>query len=240
MRHITSILSAIDFSDESAHALDHAIVLAQWYGARIAAAHVYTPRPVGVADGGAFLMIGDGALADEDRHVFQKRLDGFLEPARAAGVPVCTQVLVGRPADRIVSAANGSGADLIVVGTHGASGFERLILGSVAERVLHKAMCPVLTVPPRARQTSKLPFKRILCPVDFSESSHAAVEVAVSLASEGDADVTFLHVLEPGIDAESHLTLRMTQPITVPEYDRVREAQASELLALLVAGDVAE
>ena len=236
MRHITNVLSAIDFSDESAHALDHAIVLAQWYCARITGVHVYTPRPTGVAGGGAFVMLGDAALADEDRQEFQKRLDGFLEPARAAGVSVCAQVLVGRATDRIVSAAKGSGADLIVMGTHGASGFERLILGSVAERVLRMARCPVLTVPPRARKTSHLPFKRILCPVDFSEPSHAGVELAVSIASEGNADITFLHVLEPGIDAESHLTLRMTQPITVPEYERERESQANELLALLVAG----
>lgn len=240
MRHITNVLSAIDFSDESAHALDHAIVLAQWYGARINGVHVYTPRPIGVGDGGALVFLGDSALADDDRQMFQKRLEEFLEPVRAAGVPVCAQVFVGRPTDCIVSAAKRSGADLIVLGTHGASGFERLILGSVAERVLRTATCPVLTVPPRARKTSNLPFKRILCPVDFSAPSHAGVELAVSIASEGDADVTFLHVLEPGIDAESHLTLRMTQPITVPEYDREREAQASELLALLVGGDVAE
>jgi nucleotide-binding universal stress UspA family protein len=238
MRHITHILSAIDFSDESAHALDHAIVLAQWHGARITGVHVYTPRPVGIADGGAFVMMGDAALADEDRATLQKRLDAFLEPARAAGLPLCTQVLVGRPTERIVSAAKESGADLIVLGTHGASGFERLILGSVAERVLRKAACPVLTVPPRARNTSNLPFKRILCPVDFSEASHAAVELAVSIASDGDADVTFLHVLESS--GEADLIRRMSEPITVPEYDREREAQAGERLALLVAGDVSE
>jgi nucleotide-binding universal stress UspA family protein len=240
MRQITNVLSAIDFSDESAHALDHAIVLARFYGARITGVHVYTPRPIGVAEGGAFVILGDRALADEDRRVFQKRLDGFLEPARVAGVSVCAQVLVGRPTHCIVSAAKRSGADLIVLGTHGASGFERLILGSVAERVLRTATCPVLTVPPRVRKTSHLPFKRILCPVDFSEPSHAGVELAVSIASEGDADVTFLHVIEPGMDAESHLTLHMTQPITVSEYDRERESHANELLHLLVAGDVTE
>jgi nucleotide-binding universal stress UspA family protein len=201
--------------------------------------HVYTPRPVGIADGGAFVMLGDSALSPEDRELFQKRLDAFLEPARAAGVPICGQVLVGRPTERIVSAAQESGADLIVLGTHGASGFERLILGSVAERVLRKAACPVLTVPPRARNTSTLPFRRILCPVDFSEASHAAVELAVSIASDGDADVTFLHVLESSGDA-ADLTRRMSEPITVPEYDREREAQAGERLALLVAGDVSE
>jgi nucleotide-binding universal stress UspA family protein len=89
--------------------------------------------------------------------------------------------------------------DFIVMGTHGRSGFERLILGSVAEKVLRKASCPVLTVPSRAvdavpRDVTSL--HRILCPVDFSTSSGHALEYAASLAQEAQASLTVLHVVE--------------------------------------------
>ena len=89
-----------------------------------------------------------------------------------------------------------------MIGTHGAGGFEHLVLGSAAEKVLRKATCPVLTVPPHARATSKLPFKRILCPVDFSDSSRAALDFAFSLAQEGDAELTILHVFEWPADGD--------------------------------------
>ena len=95
---------------------------------------------------------------------------------------------------------------LIVIGTHGAGGFEHLVLGSVTEKVLRRATCPVLTVPPRARTTAKLPFKRILCPLDFSESSLAALDFAFSLAQQGDAELTILHVFEWPAEDESLAT----------------------------------
>ena len=87
-------------------------------------------------------------------------------------------------------------ADLIVMGTHGRGGFQHLVLGSVTERVLRRAVCPVLTVPPRAQSTSRLTFRRLLCAIDFSESSMAALRFALSLAQESEARLTMLHVLE--------------------------------------------
>jgi hypothetical protein len=66
-------------------------------------------------------------------------------------------------------------ADLLVLGTRGTSGFEHLVLGSVAERVLRHAPCPVLTVPPLGVGTSRLPFERVLCAIDFSNCSVAAL-----------------------------------------------------------------
>ena len=105
-------------------------------------------------------------------------------------------VEVGQAIPHILSAAAVTHADLIVLGTHGASGFEHLLLGSVTEKVLRKAPCPVLTVPPRAHNTSALPFKKILAAVDFSDSSLAALGAALSVAQEADAQLTILHVLD--------------------------------------------
>jgi nucleotide-binding universal stress UspA family protein len=91
-------------------------------------------------------------------------------------------------------------ADLLVIGTHGGSGFERLVLGSVTEKVLRKARCPVLTVPRRLSDpvpSGPVLFKRILCAVDFSESSMHALKYALSLAQEADGCLTVMHVLAP-------------------------------------------
>ncbi|HEX4934679.1 MAG TPA: universal stress protein, partial [Gemmatimonadaceae bacterium] len=90
-------------------------------------------------------------------------------------------------------------ADLVVLGTHGRSGLERLMLGSVAERVLRIASCPVLTVPRGAPEAAPIApgiFKRILCPTDFSPASHQAMRWAIAFAQEADAELLVLHVFE--------------------------------------------
>lgn len=85
------------------------------------------------------------------------------------------------------------------MGTHGRSGFERLFLGSTTEKVLRKARCAVMTVPPGAPSVmprGPVPFTRILCAVDFSDTSKVALGYAVSLARESNAAVTLAHVIE--------------------------------------------
>jgi nucleotide-binding universal stress UspA family protein len=235
MRQITHVLCAVDFSEESRHALDHAVVLARWYNASLTAAFVYTPAPSPLPDASGFAY--PGAVFDEAyRKALEAQLESVLDAAHARVVPTSTRVVVGTPADGILDSARTSGTDLIVMGTHGFGGFQHLILGSVAERVLRRAACPVLTVPPRAHITSSLPFRRILCPVDFGDASRAALELAASIASEGDADLTILHVLEPGADADP-LPYR---PITVPEYHQARREEACEALKALVNDDMRE
>jgi nucleotide-binding universal stress UspA family protein len=106
-------------------------------------------------------------------------------------------VVEGDPAAEI--AKESKGADLVVMGTHGRSGFEALLLGSVAEKVLRKCACPVLTVPRHSRGTrpdERPMFKNIVCCVDFSEASLKALELALSLAREADSRLRLLHVVE--------------------------------------------
>jgi nucleotide-binding universal stress UspA family protein len=169
-------------------------------------------------------------LTDEDVKAVREQVLACFSSA----VPLDVDVVVesGPPADRILASAAALPADLVVIGTHGAGGFEHLLLGSVAEKVLRKAACPVLTVPHHARITSRLPFKRLLCPIDFSESSLAALEFALSLAQEGDAELTILHVFDAG---EEPLTDR---PLNVPEFRRQLEHDLSEKLEGLVPDSV--
>ena len=81
-----------------------------------------------------------------------------------------------RPAAQIVAVAGRIAADFIVLGTHGRSGFERLVLGSVAENWWHGASVRVITVPPPMVATSRLPFRQVLCGIDFSEPSMVALD----------------------------------------------------------------
>jgi len=125
-------------------------------------------------------------------------LERFVEAEAAPGVAIECRVREGVASGEILDAAIEIDADLLAIGTHGRSGFERLVLGSVAEKVLRKARCPVLTVPaaqPDAVPAASVVFKRILCAVDFSDSSMQAMNYAMSLAQEADGELTLLHVL---------------------------------------------
>ena len=121
----------------------------------------------------------------------------WLAPAIGPGLAADVVVLEGsQPAAEIVTRAASLPAGLIVLGTHGRSGFDHLLLGSVTEKVLRKAPCPVMTVPPRVASASRLPYTRLLCPVDFSNSSLTALRFALSIAKESDAALTIVFVLE--------------------------------------------
>ncbi len=148
---------------------------------------------------------------------------------------------MGKPASCILDRANTFAADLIVVGTHGTSGFEHLVLGSVAEKVLRKANCAVLTVPAHAARTSALPFRRVLCAVDFSAWSLRAFELARSLAQESRAALVAVSVIEwpwPEPPAPTFAELPAEQAIALSGFRRDRETSALEQLAKL-AGDPA-
>jgi nucleotide-binding universal stress UspA family protein len=193
---LARVLCPIDFSAASDHAIEQAVVMAGYYQARIAALHVIGPMHR-VAP--TVSMPTAAVIEESDLEMWRNAVAMRFASAVGAGIPVDVFVdleQVSRPADRILGGAVDLRADLIVMGTHGTSGFEHFILGSVTERVLRQAVCPVLTVPPRAQATSQLPFKRLLCAVDFSESSLKAVQFAVSLAEQASSTLTLLHVLE--------------------------------------------
>ena len=192
MSNINRILCPVDFSESSAHAIEQAAAVAGWYKAQLTALYVYPPLFMPVPG----LPAPADRVSASERQRVRDRAITFVQPARAGVIDCEVVVDVGQPAALILERATSLPADLIVMGTHGASGFEHLLLGSVTEKVLRKATCPVLTVPPRAHATSQFPFKRVLCAVDFSEWSSAALELASSLAQESGAALDLLHVIE--------------------------------------------
>jgi nucleotide-binding universal stress UspA family protein len=191
MIEITRILCPVDFSEYSRHAVHHAAALARWYEARLTLLYVFENRPV--------LELPPMTLADADR----QRLLADLRQLSAgvpAGVPVDCVVQEAPAAHaEILAQLTLTRADLLVMGTHGRSGFQQLFLGSITEKVMRTASCPVLVVPRRAADVpadAPVECRRILCAVDFSESSLDALTWAVNLAEESDARLTVLHVVE--------------------------------------------
>ncbi len=192
---IRRILCPVDFSEFSRAAVAQATVLARASGAEITALFVFPFVPPPVLD-----AAGVPTPAEPDMGVLSAvaaDLSEFLRPIRKAGLRVRLRLKTGDPARQILDHARLAQADLVVMGTHGRSGFERLVLGSVTDRVLRKAACPVLTVSRPAKGSEEpRPVARILCAIDLSESSTTTLAYALSLARSTGAALTLVHVLE--------------------------------------------
>jgi nucleotide-binding universal stress UspA family protein len=151
-RSIKRILVPIDFSESSSEAVELAITIARTFKARIELLHVFVepvyalPAPIEVV---TFPIDMERIYSEVERLLTRDR-----ERVRAAEVDCESVTLTGRPHAEIVAYALKSEADLVVMGTHGRGGLGHAILGSVAERVVHKAPCPVLVVPMRKPATS--------------------------------------------------------------------------------------
>lgn len=136
------ILVPMDFSPDAERALDSAIGLAQQFQARMTLLHViYLPEAADV-NLGAYLKKVQSEM-EQEMAACQKR-------AEDAGVAVDAVVVHGVPSPKIVETAEDQRADLIVMGTHGRTGLQHLLIGSVAERVIRLAPCPVMVIPREA------------------------------------------------------------------------------------------
>jgi nucleotide-binding universal stress UspA family protein len=145
----SKIVAATDFSEDSNLALGFAEELARKFSAEILVLHVdqplapvmMTPELGPAMDVGAMSRIGE-----EQRLLAQRELDRIVGKLRDSGLKVRSLLRVGSPFLEILHTAQGEGADLIVLGTHGRTGLAHVLMGSVAERVVQKAPCPVLTI----------------------------------------------------------------------------------------------
>ncbi len=208
MLTIRNILVPMDFSGFARQALTCAVPLARKHRAKISLIHVVRPTA-------ALRAFPDGGIAipmDAYRLVSVARTHLGDLAARLLPDELRGRMLVreGYPADQVVAAAKAIRADLIVLSNTGRSGLKRVVLGSTAERILRHAHCPVLTV---RRQSSgpamrllslekplypqRLPWRRILAPLDFSLTSLRALKIAVPLAKESSARLVLLNVVEP-------------------------------------------
>jgi nucleotide-binding universal stress UspA family protein len=203
MLEVKRILCPLDFSEFSVRAYRHALSLAEHYRSKLIAQHIVEvwrhPSASFAASASLYdeycqSLVGNGT----------EQLQEFVKNHTHNEVQLELVVDQGIAPDSILSFAQEQKSDLIVMGTHGLRGFDRLMLGSVTDRVMRKAICPVLAVrePPHdlaaagqeQRYTHRL--NRILACTDFSEDSERALDYALSATAEYDAELTLLHVLE--------------------------------------------
>ena len=189
---LKNILYASDFSPVAENAAPYALALARRYGSKVFAVHVRPLEIYGMAPPESWPVLREAseALAKEQAAQLNRSFAGVEHEAIVEEGDVWDSVSAHVERDHI---------DLIVMGTHGRKGLEKLLLGSVAEKVLRRAHCPVLTVSPRVHVTPEraIGMKRILFATDFSPSSQIAAAYAVSLAQENQAHLDIVHVIEP-------------------------------------------
>ena len=213
---LQTIVCAVDFSDVSAAALRFASQFAELGQAHLIAVFAdWFEAPPYFTEGDVAELRRQfrDATADAER-----RLAEFVAATvgdKAAAME--TKTLEGSPAPAILGAAAQAGAGMVVMGTHGRTGWNRWTMGSVAERVLRESPVPVMTV----RKPAGDALRRILCPVNDTEVSRQALCKAVEMAARLGATLTVLHVTEPqashpvndvcawvGVDARANCTIR--------------------------------
>ncbi|HVB99989.1 MAG TPA: universal stress protein [Candidatus Dormibacteraeota bacterium] len=191
--NLGTIVVATDFSPASDRALNYALAIARRYESHVYVAHairpdLYTLTPPEASVGMVELV----------HQAAEQEMAELLISGRLREVPhqaVIEEGDVWTVLSRLASVHN---ADLIVLGTHGRTGFEKMFLGSVAERVFRLSQLPVLTVGPGVTKAApgEVELKNIVYATDFSENSRRALPYALSLAEEQQASLTLLHVVE--------------------------------------------
>jgi nucleotide-binding universal stress UspA family protein len=196
------ILCPVDFSLGSQQAMLLAVRLANESEAELVLAHAWYLPPLPYAEESAFPPDTLQAMIDDA----DRGLAAAAEEASRLGAKrVTSKFLTGAPWDQIVTLLGGDASfGLVVMGTHGRTGLDRVLIGSVTEKVIRHAPCPVLAVPARGQVST---FRHVLCPVDFSESSRQAVALAAELAAPGGAGITLLHVVEVPVSYSSEVRM---------------------------------
>lgn len=203
MLEVKRILCPVDFSEFSVRAYRHALSLADHYRSKLVALHIVEVWRQASASFAATV-----SLYEEYRQSLlgsgKEQLQEFVKKHTHCEVPLELGVGDGMAPDAILSFAQEQKSELIVMGTHGLRGFDHLMLGSVTDRVMRKAICPVMAVRERPRDLAAAGqeqhythrLERIVACTDFSKDSERALNYAISAAAEYDAELTLLHVLE--------------------------------------------
>jgi nucleotide-binding universal stress UspA family protein len=203
MLEIKLIVCPIDFSEFSIRAYQYALSLAEHYRAKLVAHHIVELWRYPYAE----YVAAQGNYAEFCRALREggrEKLQEFVKNHTHDQIEPELAVHEGTAPDSILSFAQERKTDLIVMGTHGRRGYDRMVLGSVTNRVMRTAPCPVVAIckPPHESTAAGEErhrvhhLHRILFCTDFSENSERALNYAISATAEYNSELTLLHVLE--------------------------------------------
>lgn len=197
MLHIENILFPTDFSPRAEDAFSHAAHLAHQHSARIHVFNVVTPEESDQTNPMDYLPLeqSEGALVLAAEDV---ELPGAAQPEM--NVEIIYRKMEGiAPAKAIVDYVNEHDIDLVVMGTHGRQGLDRLLSGSVSEEVVRQAVCPVFTVLGRDEPQPGPEIRNVLAPVDFSEHARLGLAHARELTQAYAASLDVIHIVEEAV-----------------------------------------
>jgi len=219
-----SIVSPVDFSEPSRHALRWAGALASRFHSRLTVVSVVEPLLAEAAR----IRLGQDLAKTETEPALREFVAATWPDGTGASQTVF-RVSVGESAQAILAAAAAASADLVVMGTQGLGGLRKWLVGSTTERLLRQTKVPVLAVPPPPRdgaETAPQPgtVSHIVAAIDFSAPSAGAARMAADLATAFSARLTLAHVVEP-------LTVPTQWEPIVVESDETRVAAARTRLA---------
>ena len=192
---IRTILVSLDLSEESYRALEFAVPLAKRFGAAVHVVHVY--------EGARQLSsIATSPVLWSDTELAWRLAEQVRRRFGARPLTEHCHIRTGKPFQEIVATAGEIKADLIVIATHGHSGFKHLTLGSTTEKIIRHAPCPILVVREATRGpittgSEGIILEKILVPVDFSECAKEGARYASAFATKVGADLLLMNVTHP-------------------------------------------
>jgi len=195
MLSIQRVLFPTDFSEGAKRAFPQAAYLADWHDAELHILNVTGRHRHDYEDAKRHFPIPDETLAEWLRRP-HRSVSGANWPDLEALPTTQNQVESSEPPERIVAYAEDEDIDLIVMGTHGRRGVDRMLFGSVTEEVVRRSPCPAFTVRTDADVTPGQAVRRVLAPVDFSDASETAIQHAKEIAFTYGAEIDLLHVVE--------------------------------------------
>jgi nucleotide-binding universal stress UspA family protein len=225
---VLRIVVATDFSEQSREAVRYGLAFAREVGAQLYVLHIDAPFTAAAQD-----YLGDSPGSGETR--LREWAANVLAGTELRGVhvePVCERG--DHVAESILRFVRRHRADLLVAGSHGHTGFQAFLLGSVARRLVRSAPCPILTVRNEFVDPTR---KRILVPVDLSDQGPAMIGSAARLASRWGAELDILHVVPPMAFPVSLTGVRTIYDL-VPDIDERARKRMLEFAAERVPPEV--
>jgi nucleotide-binding universal stress UspA family protein len=229
-----SILCPVDFSTHSRDALRHAVGAAHRFGGRVTVMFVNDP-----------LLLIAASRSSGGRREFVERtrveLARFVNRSIATLPPMQSEIAfvvsTGIPADEILRTAKQRRSDLVVMGTQGLTGFQKLFFGSTTEQVLRRVAIPVLAIPPSKRTRPKSPLmviSRVIAPLDLAGEWQSDAVRAANVAAAFDAELVLVHVLAqiqvpPWLRSASSATDRRRIETARKALERVKTKLPSDL-----------
>jgi nucleotide-binding universal stress UspA family protein len=226
------ILCPIDLSPVSSTVMSWANRLAREYRARITILHAKRSLPPMYFTHSQMSQLEEDRK--EERRGYLKALTDLADEALDQEIEREVQLVESYPLEAILEWIAVQPQDLIVMGSHGRSGVNRLLLGSVSENVLRQVMCPTLIVRDRPGGKDQPKLSRILCPVNFTDHDRECMEVSCSIAGRFQARLFLVHALEAGEEAPEEVLERLRNRVGAAARESceitgiVREGNAAE------------